>query len=233
MKLAFRGDEAVFEQILPDFPTLTNFIRDPAQPRQAQPVQAVFQSAQENCFPLVALWLRAHGNVNLGKGLSRCKGYSSRGNSPRQTKREAAFLRLDLERKPGRFRSRGMRQLISSGSPFESQVGYSRAVVVGNQCWVAGTTGPNPVTKEFPDSVADQARNALTIIEKALAEGGFALADAVRVTYTITDAAFWDEIIPVLGEVFGTIRPAAACYVAGLVKPEMKIEIELTACREG
>lgn len=123
------------------------------------------------------------------------------------------------------------RQLISSGSPFEALAGYSRAVVVGDTCWVAGTTGPDPVTQVLPESVAEQARNALGIIEGALVQAGFALADAVRVTYTITDAAYWDEIMPVLGAAFGEIRPAAACYVAGLVKPEMKIEIELTACK--
>lgn len=121
------------------------------------------------------------------------------------------------------------RRRISSGSPFEAQVGYSRALVDGGWCWVAGTTGYDPETREMPESVADQAANALKVIEGALADGGFALADTVRVTYYITDAAFWDEIGPGLGAVFGEIRPAATCVVCGLIKPEMKIEIELTA----
>lgn len=123
------------------------------------------------------------------------------------------------------------RTLISSGSPFESQVGYSRAVVQGDWCFVAGTTGPDPVTKLIPEGVADQARNALAIIETALAEGGFTLADVVRATYYITDAAYWSPIGPVLGAAFGDIRPAATCVVCGLIKPEMKIEIEVTALR--
>jgi enamine deaminase RidA (YjgF/YER057c/UK114 family) len=125
------------------------------------------------------------------------------------------------------------RTLISSGSPFEKQVGYSRAVVQGDWCFVAGTTGYDPETRAMPDDVADQARNALKVIENALAEGGFALADVVRATYYITDAAYWDAIGPVLGAAFGDIRPASTCLVAGLVKPEMKIEIEVTALRDG
>lgn len=121
------------------------------------------------------------------------------------------------------------RKLISSGSPFEKQVGYSRAVVDGDWCFVAGTTGYDPETRAMPEDVADQARNALKVIEAALREGGFALADVVRATYYITDGTYWDVIGPVLGAAFGEIRPAATCLVTGLVKPEMKIEIEVTA----
>jgi enamine deaminase RidA (YjgF/YER057c/UK114 family) len=124
------------------------------------------------------------------------------------------------------------RTLISSGSPFESQVGYSRAVVHGDWCFVAGTTGPDPETKVMPVGVAEQAKNALTIIEKALVEGGFTLADVVRATYYITDPSYWDVIGPVLGAAFSQIRPAATCVVVGLIKPEMKIEIEVTALRK-
>lgn len=79
------------------------------------------------------------------------------------------------------------RQLISSGSPFEAQVGYSRAVVQGDWCFVAGTTGTDPETKTMPDSVAEQAANALKVIGAALEEAGFAFSDVVRVTYYITD----------------------------------------------
>lgn len=125
------------------------------------------------------------------------------------------------------------RKLISSGSPFETQVGYSRAVVEGDWCFVAGTTGYDPETREMPDSIAAQARNALTVIERALAEGGFALTDIVRVTYYISDAAYWDEVGPTLGGTFANIRPAATCIVCGLIKPEMKIEIEATALKGG
>lgn len=121
------------------------------------------------------------------------------------------------------------RRLISSGSPFEAQVGYSRAVVDGDWCFVAGTTGYDPVTRAMPDDVAQQAANALDVIRAALTEGGFSLEDTVRVTYYVTDPAYWDAIAPVLGTAFGGIRPAATCIVCGLIKPEMKIEIELTA----
>jgi enamine deaminase RidA (YjgF/YER057c/UK114 family) len=123
------------------------------------------------------------------------------------------------------------RTLISSGSPFEKQVGYSRAVVQGDWCFVAGTTGYDPVTRVMPDDVRDQVRNALGVVEAALKEGGFALTDVVRATYYITDASYWDVIGEVLGGAFGDIRPASSCLVVGLVKPEMKFEIEVTALR--
>lgn len=121
------------------------------------------------------------------------------------------------------------RQLISSGSPFEAQVGYSRAVVQGDWCFVAGTTGSDPETKVMPESVAEQAANALKVIGKALADAGLSFADVVRVTYYITDPAYWDDLGQATAPVFGDIRPAASCVVAGLIKPEMKIEIEVTA----
>jgi enamine deaminase RidA (YjgF/YER057c/UK114 family) len=121
------------------------------------------------------------------------------------------------------------RRLISSGSPFEAQVGYSRAVVQGAWAFVAGTTGYDPETRIMPEDVADQARNALLVIERALGEAGFGLSDVVRATYYLTDAAYFDEVAPVLGAAFGEIRPAATALVVGLVKPEMKIEIEATA----
>ncbi|MDB5713058.1 MAG: RidA family protein [Sphingomonadales bacterium] len=121
------------------------------------------------------------------------------------------------------------RKLISSGSPFEATVGYSRAVVQGDWCFVAGTTGYDYATMTMPEDVRDQARNALATIAKALGEGGFAVTDVVRATYYISDAAYWSVIGPVLGGVFADIRPAATCLVTGLVTPEMKIEIEVTA----
>ncbi len=123
------------------------------------------------------------------------------------------------------------RTLISSGSPFESQVGYSRAVVQDDWCFVAGTTGSDPETKVMPEDVAAQTRNALVTIGNALEQAGFSFADVVRATYYITDAAYWDLIGPPLGAVFGDIRPAATCIVCGLIKPEMKIEIEVTALK--
>lgn len=123
------------------------------------------------------------------------------------------------------------RKLISSGSPFEAQVGYSRAVAQGDWCFVAGTTGYDPETKVMPESVADQAANCLTIIGRALEEAGFAFADVIKATYYITDPSYWGEIGPVLGGTFGEIRPAATCVVSGLIKPEMKIEIEVTALK--
>ena len=121
------------------------------------------------------------------------------------------------------------RRLISTGSPFEKQAGYSRAVIDGDSCFVSGTTGYDYATMTMPDSVEEQARNAFATIERALAEGGFTLADVVRAVYYVTDAAHADAVFKVTGEHFGDIRPAATMVVAGLIKPEMKVEIEVTA----
>jgi enamine deaminase RidA (YjgF/YER057c/UK114 family) len=123
------------------------------------------------------------------------------------------------------------RKLISSGSPFEKQVGYSRAVVQGDWCFVAGTTGRDPDTGDMPQDVRDQVRNAFRIIDAALQDAGFTLADVVRATYYITDIAYHDIIAPLLGARFGDIRPAATMVVCGLIRPEMKVEIEVTAFR--
>jgi enamine deaminase RidA (YjgF/YER057c/UK114 family) len=124
-----------------------------------------------------------------------------------------------------------MRRLISTGSPFEKTAGYSRAVVDDEWCFVSGTTGYNYATMTMPDSVEEQTRNCLSTIRAALEEGGFAMEDVVRAHYYITDAAYVDLVFPILGEVFGEIRPAATMIVCGLNKPEMKIEIEVTALK--
>ncbi|WP_145105216.1 RidA family protein [Cereibacter sediminicola] len=118
---------------------------------------------------------------------------------------------------------------ISSGSPFETAMGYSRAVVKGNWCFVAGTTGYDYATMTMAEGVAEQARNCLGTIARVLDEAGFAMADIVRVQYTVTDAALIEALAPVLGDVLGEIRPAATMVIAGLIRPEMLVEIEVTA----
>ena len=124
------------------------------------------------------------------------------------------------------------RRLISTGSPFEKSAGYSRAVVDGDFAFVAGTTGYDYATMAMPADVTSQSRNCFKTIEAALQEAGFAMADIVRATYYITDVRDADAHLAVCGEVLGKIRPAATLLVvAGLLKPEMKIEIEVTAKR--
>ncbi|MGK6315124.1 RidA family protein [Neorhizobium sp. DT-125] len=118
---------------------------------------------------------------------------------------------------------------ISSGSPFEARIGYSRAVVDRDMVYVSGTTGYDYAKMEMPDDVADQTRNALDTIEKALKEAGSGLQDVVRVRYYLTDMADYDAVVEVLGATFFEIRPAATMVVCGLTTPEMKIEIEVTA----
>ena len=122
------------------------------------------------------------------------------------------------------------RHLVSTGSPFEKAAGYSRAVLDGDMAFVSGTTGYDYKTMTMPEDVTSQARNCFTTIEAALREGGFAMTDIVRATYYITDAKDADALFAVCGEVLGQIRPAATLLVvAGLYKPEMKVEIEVTA----
>jgi enamine deaminase RidA (YjgF/YER057c/UK114 family) len=128
-------------------------------------------------------------------------------------------------------RASGMRRLISSGSPFEAEAGYSRAVVDGEWVFVAGTTGFDYAQMTIVDDPAEQARQAFRNIETALAEAGASLADVVRVRYYVPNPTDWPLIVPVLGEVFGSIRPAATALFCGLVDPRMKIEIEVTARR--
>ena len=125
-----------------------------------------------------------------------------------------------------------MRKLISTGSPMESAAGYSRALVQGNWCFVSGTTGYDYRSMQMPESVEAQTRNALATIENALTEAGFAVADVVRAQYFLTDAADSGRVFPILGEFFADIRPAATMLVTGLIRPEMRIEIEVTALRQ-
>lgn len=118
---------------------------------------------------------------------------------------------------------------ISTGSPFEATMGYSRAIVKGGWCFVSGVTGYDYATMQMPDSIAEQARNCFATIARVLVEGGFTMQDIVRVQYTVTDAALVDALIPELGIALGEIRPAATMVIAGLIRPEMKVEIEVTA----
>jgi enamine deaminase RidA (YjgF/YER057c/UK114 family) len=124
-----------------------------------------------------------------------------------------------------------MRRLISSGSPFEAEAGYSRAVVDGEWIFVAGTTGFDYARMTIAEDVAEQVRQAFRNIEAALGEAGASLADVVRVRYYAPNPSDWPLVVPVLGEVFGAIRPAATALFCGLVDPRMKIEIEVTARR--
>ncbi|SHI41079.1 RidA family protein [Wenxinia saemankumensis] len=121
------------------------------------------------------------------------------------------------------------RRLITTGSPFEERIGYSRAVVADGWAFVSGTTGYDYATMTMPSDVADQCRNALATIGRALEEAGGDLSDIVRIRYILPDAADWPACWPVTAAAFGASRPAATMIVAGLQEPEMRIEIEATA----
>lgn len=123
------------------------------------------------------------------------------------------------------------RRLISTGSPFEQTMGYSRALVQGDWCFVSGVTGYDYATMKMPDSVAAQAQNCFDTIGRVLTEAGFEMADIARVQYTVTDRTLVPDVQPVLEEYLGAIRPAATMVIAQLIEPEMSIEIEVTAYR--
>lgn len=122
-----------------------------------------------------------------------------------------------------------MRRLISSGSSFEAQIGYSRAVVDGDWVFVSGTTGFDYADMTISDDVAVQTEQALKNIAAALTEAGASFADVVRVHYLLPDAADFEACWPALGRAFGEVRPAATMMQVGLADPRMKIEIEVTA----
>lgn len=125
------------------------------------------------------------------------------------------------------------RQLISTGSPFESQAGYSRAVVQGDWCFVSGTTGYDYESMQMPESVETQTQNCLDTITKTLLEAGFSSENIARVNYIVVDRDDAEPVFEVVGQFFKDIRPAATMIVANLIRPEMKIEIEVTAFKGG
>jgi len=121
------------------------------------------------------------------------------------------------------------RRLIGSGSTFEQEIGYSRAVVDGDWVFVSGTTGFDYATMAIAEGIVEQAEQCLKNIEAALRQAGADLRDVVRVTYILPDGSEFPECWPVLRRYFGEIRPAATMISAGLADPRMRIEIEVTA----
>ena len=124
-----------------------------------------------------------------------------------------------------------MRRLISSGSQFERDIGYSRAVVDGEWVFVSGTTGFDYATMTISEDVAAQVEQCLANIAHALAEAGASFADVVRVHYILPSASDFPACWPALKRAFGEIRPAATMIEAGLADRRIKIEIEVTARR--
>lgn len=123
------------------------------------------------------------------------------------------------------------RRWISSGSRYEQEVGYARAVVDGDWIFVSGTTGFDYRTMTIAPGIVEQTRQCLANIAAALTEAGASLDDVVRVTYILPDAAEFESCWPLLREAFGRARPAATMLSAGLLDPRMRIEIEVTARR--
>ncbi len=123
------------------------------------------------------------------------------------------------------------RRLISTGSPFEREGGYSRAVVAGDWVFVSGVTGYDYAAMAMPEDVEAQVHNCFATIAKVLEEAGSSLNDVVRVNYVVTSEAEAGRVFPLFGQYLGEARPAAMLIVAGLLKPEMKVEIEVTALK--
>ena len=124
------------------------------------------------------------------------------------------------------------RQLISSGSTFEDQIAYARAVAQGPFVFVSGTTGFNYETMTIEEGVAAQAEQCLQNIDQALRRAGSSLADVVRVTYVLPNGEDFETCWPVLKRHFGSVRPAAMMISAKLLDPRMRIEIEVTAMKQ-
>lgn len=123
------------------------------------------------------------------------------------------------------------RQLITSGSTFEEQIGYSRAVVDGDWVFVAGTTGFDYATMTISEDLLEQTAQCLANVGSALREAGCTFADVVRVRYLLPEREDFEPCWPLLREAFGGARPAATMQVCGLSDPRMRIEIEVTARR--
>ena len=123
------------------------------------------------------------------------------------------------------------RTLISSGSTFEAQMGYSRAVVAGDWVFVSGTTGFDYATMTISDDLAEQTAQAFANIAAALAHAESSLDEVVRVTYVLPDGALFEQCWPAMREAFSSAKPAAMMIQAGLSDPAMKIEIEVTALK--
>jgi enamine deaminase RidA (YjgF/YER057c/UK114 family) len=121
------------------------------------------------------------------------------------------------------------RRVISSGSTFEAEIGFSRAVVDGDWVFVSGTTGFDYQTMTIADGIVEQTDQCLRNIQAALAQAGATLADVVRVTYIVPKAEEFRECWPVLRKYFGEVKPAATMISAGLIDPRMRVEIEVTA----
>ena len=124
------------------------------------------------------------------------------------------------------------RRLISSGSKFEEEIGYSRAVVHGDWVFVSGTTGFDYASMTIADSLVEQTDQCLKNIDAALRQAGSSLKDVVRVNYVLPDGGQFEQCWPVLRQYFGDVRPAAMMISAGLADPRMKIEIEVTALKQ-
>jgi enamine deaminase RidA (YjgF/YER057c/UK114 family) len=121
------------------------------------------------------------------------------------------------------------RRLINSGSTFERDIGFSRAVVDGDWVFVSGTTGFDYATMTIADDVVTQTEQCLRNVEAALTQAGATMADVVRVTYILPRAEDFPACWPALRRHFGESRPAATMFAAGLIDPRVKIEIQVTA----
>jgi enamine deaminase RidA (YjgF/YER057c/UK114 family) len=124
------------------------------------------------------------------------------------------------------------RRAVLSGSTFEEQIGYARAVVDGDRVYVSGTTGFDYATMTISADVVEQAEQCLRNIEAALTEAGCTFGDVVRVRYLLPERDDFEPCWPVLRRYFGEVRPAATMMVCGLSDPRMKIEIEVDARRQ-
>jgi enamine deaminase RidA (YjgF/YER057c/UK114 family) len=160
-------------------------------------------------------------NVNFRQRTAHGRAHASAGRPAARTDFIAIFSKTE--------ETRMARLLISSGSTFENEIAYSRAVVDGDWVFVSGTTGFDYLSMTIPEDLVEQTEQCLKNIESALAQAGASLRDVVRVTYILPNAAEFSRCWPILRKYFGEVRPAATMICAGLADPRMRIEIEVTA----
>lgn len=229
------GDSLLVVHAIPRGIAKTIVIEQPPQRREDTPIKPVFGVAS---LAAARAFAAALGGVvdgpqrewtyeRLGRTRTMCDGHDPEGNVFQlwQQAQVATVTPTATAAALGRHR-------ISSGSRFEAEMAYSRAIVAGDWVFVSGTTGFDYATMRIADDVVEQASQCLRNIEHALAQAGSSLADVVRVQYLLPDSKDFEPCWPVLRAAFGDVRPAATMLQAGLADPRMRIEIEVTALKQ-
>ena len=223
------GDSLLVVHAIPRSIAKAIVITQPPKRREDSVIKPVFGVSSLKAARAFALALGGELNdakkewpfKRLGSARTMCDGHDPEGNVFQLWQADLSAAAMPASR-----------QRISSGSRFEAEMAYSRAVVAGDWVFVSGTTGFDYATMTINSDVIEQARQCLRNIEQALSQAGSSLADVVRVQYLLPDSQDFEPCWPVLRAAFGEVRPAATMIQAGLADPRMRIEIEVTALKQ-